>query len=141
MGAGRKFEKFSGETKWLGRNLLGDGKSDINLVSLRYTFVKHGPFSKEQVMKSILRSSLMTIIVMVLLLYFSFPARAYAYLDPGTGSFIIQMIIGGLLGLAVTIGLFWNRVKVWFMNIFSGESVPESEEDNEQEENHEGTTE
>ena len=92
-------------------------------------------------MKGILRSSLMTIVVMILILYFSIPARAYAYLDPGTGSFIIQMIVGGLLGIAFTIGLFWKRVKLWLMNLFSGESEPESEEDHEQEEKHENTTE
>ena len=49
MGAGRKFDEFSGETKWLGRNLLVDGKSGINLVSPRYTFVKQGPVEGEEV--------------------------------------------------------------------------------------------
>ena len=87
-------------------------------------------------MKRILRSSLLTIVIMILILYFSFPARAYAYLDPGTGSFIIQLIVGGLLGLAFTIGLFWKRFKVWLTNLFSGESEPE--EDHSQEEKHEG---
>lgn len=92
-------------------------------------------------MKRILRPSLMTLVVMSLLLYFSFPAKAYAYLDPGTGSFIIQMLVGGLLGIAFTIGLFWKRFKLWFMNRFSGESESKSEEDHEQEEKHEDTTE
>jgi hypothetical protein len=44
LGAGRKFDEFSGETKWFGKNLLVGGKSGINLVTPRYTFVKHGPY-------------------------------------------------------------------------------------------------
>jgi hypothetical protein len=33
-----------------------------------------------------------------------------AYLDAGTGSMILQLIAGGLAGLAVTIKLFWRRI-------------------------------
>ncbi len=33
-----------------------------------------------------------------------------AYLDPGSGSFIVQAIIAGLLGLLVTLRLFWNQI-------------------------------
>ncbi len=32
-----------------------------------------------------------------------------AYLDPGTGSLIIQMLIGGLIGGAVAAKVFWKR--------------------------------
>lgn len=35
---------------------------------------------------------------------------AYGYLDPGTGSYIIQLLIGSLLGGLFAIGLFWKRV-------------------------------
>jgi hypothetical protein len=35
---------------------------------------------------------------------------AYGYLDPGTGSYIIQLLVGGLLGGLFAIGLFWKRV-------------------------------
>jgi hypothetical protein len=36
--------------------------------------------------------------------------RVYAYLDPGTGSFIIQILIASLLGLALSVRLFWSRI-------------------------------
>jgi len=42
------------------------------------------------------------------------PAQAFAYFDPGTGSLIIQALIGGLA--AVT--LFWGRVKLFFASLF-----------------------
>ena len=33
------------------------------------------------------------------------------YLDPGSGSVIIQIIIGALLSIGVTVRLFWSRIK------------------------------
>jgi hypothetical protein len=33
-----------------------------------------------------------------------------AYLDAGTGSMVLQLIAGGLAGVAVTIKLFWRRI-------------------------------
>lgn len=37
------------------------------------------------------------------------PAHA-AYLDPGTGSMFLQIILGGLAGLAIALKLFWRRL-------------------------------
>lgn len=37
-----------------------------------------------------------------------------AYLDPGTGSIIIQSILAGLLGIAFAIKMFWQRVVGFF---------------------------
>jgi hypothetical protein len=48
-----------------------------------------------------------------------FPSEAHAYLDPGTGSFILQMVIGAVLGGIVTIGLFWKRISSAFKNFFN----------------------
>jgi hypothetical protein len=36
------------------------------------------------------------------------------YLDPGSGSFIIQLLIGAGAGILVTIGVFWDRIKSFF---------------------------
>ena len=36
---------------------------------------------------------------------------AYAYLDPGSGSIIIQMIIGALVGVVITLKVYWEKVK------------------------------
>jgi hypothetical protein len=33
-----------------------------------------------------------------------------AYLDPGSGSMILQMIAGGTAAIAVTAKLYWRRV-------------------------------
>ena len=41
-------------------------------------------------------------------------APAYAYLDPGTGSMLVQMLLGGLAGVLVVGKLYWHRVKAFF---------------------------
>ena len=36
---------------------------------------------------------------------------AYAYLDPGTGSMMLQLLLGGVAGGLVLIKLYWTRFK------------------------------
>jgi hypothetical protein len=36
------------------------------------------------------------------------------YLDPGSGSFLIQLLIAALLGLGVAVRASWSRIKGWF---------------------------
>ena len=36
------------------------------------------------------------------------------YLDPGSGSFLLQLLIAALLGLGVAIRASWGRIKGWF---------------------------
>jgi hypothetical protein len=35
---------------------------------------------------------------------------AYAYLDPGTGSIVLQVLLGGFAGLALAGKLYWNKL-------------------------------
>jgi hypothetical protein len=44
--------------------------------------------------------------------------KAYAYLDPGSGSFIMQIIIGAILGGLVTIKIYFHKVKSFFIKFF-----------------------
>jgi hypothetical protein len=39
-------------------------------------------------------------------------APAWAYLDPGTGSMILQVLLGGFAGLALAGRLYWRRFLV-----------------------------
>ena len=36
------------------------------------------------------------------------------YLDPGSGSFLIQLLIAALLGLGVAVRAYWSRIRGWF---------------------------
>jgi hypothetical protein len=49
---------------------------------------------------------------------------AQAYLDPGTGSFVLQLIIGGAIAAAATIRLYWARTKEIVRKILGTNVVP-----------------
>jgi len=51
------------------------------------------------------------LVILFLLFQGLFISDAFAYLDPGSGSIIIQMIIGALVGIAVTLKVYWEKVK------------------------------
>lgn len=42
------------------------------------------------------------------------PPKAYAYLDPGLGSFLVQMLIAFLLGIMMGVKTFWGRIRAFF---------------------------
>ena len=65
------------------------------------------------------RSMLPTTLAMPALLYLPFHQVIHAYIDPGTGSLVLQAVIGVLVGAFVAIGLFWNRTKAFVRNLFS----------------------
>jgi hypothetical protein len=38
----------------------------------------------------------------------------HPYLDPGSGSFIIQIVIAALLGIGVAARMSWSKIRGWF---------------------------
>lgn len=57
-------------------------------------------------------------LIVVFVYFFINNKSAYAYLDPGTGSIIIQAIIGFIAaGLAVT-KIYWSKFKLFLKKIF-----------------------
>ena len=45
-----------------------------------------------------------------------FSAAAHAYLDPGTGSILVQSLLAGIAGAVAVVSLYWQRVKRFFIN-------------------------
>jgi len=39
---------------------------------------------------------------------------ALAYLDPGTGSMVLQLLLGGIAGVIVIVKMYWERVATLF---------------------------
>lgn len=37
-----------------------------------------------------------------------------AYLDPGSGSFLLQLLIAGIAGMGIFIGAQWSKIKTIF---------------------------
>jgi hypothetical protein len=40
--------------------------------------------------------------------------RPQAYLDPGSGSFLIQLLIAGLVGAGFLVKVYWKKIKGLF---------------------------
>ena len=60
----------------------------------------------------------------VLLLWFTHPA--WAYIDFGIGSMVVQLFLGGIAGALVIVKFYWARIKEWFGKIVGkGKSVEE----------------
>ena len=45
-----------------------------------------------------------------------FISDAYAYLDPGTGSVILQALIGVIAGVLITLKIYWYKLKEKFLD-------------------------
>lgn len=48
------------------------------------------------------------------LLLFCTSMPAYAYLDPGTGSILLQGLIAAIAASTATVSLYWSRIKSFF---------------------------
>lgn len=55
---------------------------------------------------------------MVIVYLLLFPKPAYAYLDPGTGSYIFQFLIAFFFGAIFALKLFWKNIKETIRKIF-----------------------
>ena len=42
-------------------------------------------------------------------------SNAYAYLDPGSGTIILQMLAGAVIGAGIAIRLYWQKIKMKFL--------------------------
>ena len=47
-----------------------------------------------------------------------FPTKAFAYLDPGTGSIILQAILGFIAATVASISIYWEKFKSLISKLF-----------------------
>ena len=45
---------------------------------------------------------------------------AHAYIDPGAGSFVLQMMLAGALAVGATVKIYWYRIKDGVRRLFPG---------------------
>ena len=50
----------------------------------------------------------------------------FAYLDPGTGSMLVQLLVGGVAAAGVAIKLYWHRI-LRLLRIRKAEPEPDRE--------------
>ena len=61
-----------------------------------------------------------------------------AYIDPGTGSMVLQALIAGIVGAAFAIKLFWKNITIFVSGLFgkkSKESISSTPVDSTEDEN------
>ncbi len=62
------------------------------------------------------RSLFATTLITPALLYLPFHRVVDAYIDPGTGSIVLQAVIGAFAAVLVAIGMFWKQIKAFVVN-------------------------
>lgn len=62
--------------------------------------------------------SLVSAILALLIVIVLFSEKsAFAYIDPGTGSMMLQAVLAAVVGSAVAIKIFWKRIKHFFLRL------------------------
>ena len=55
----------------------------------------------------------------VVIIIFLYPSTSYAYLDPGTGSILLQAILGAIAAGFMVISIWWQKFKSFISKIFN----------------------
>jgi hypothetical protein len=61
----------------------------------------------------------------MLITLFSFLPRETAYLDPGSGSYFVQLLLASLMGALFVLGVYRKKVTDFFRNLFSNREADE----------------
>ena len=48
-----------------------------------------------------------------------FPHYAYSYIDPGTGSYIFQIVIAAFVAVSFMVKIYWLKIKGFVGRLFS----------------------
>tara|TARA_B000000609_G_C23889826_1_gene197665 strand:- start:78 stop:293 length:216 start_codon:yes stop_codon:yes gene_type:complete len=57
--------------------------------------------------------------VLYILVLIIFPTKAFAYLDPGTGSIILQAILGFIAATVASVSIYWAKFKSLISKLFN----------------------
>ena len=92
-----------------GRALVRGARPRLNRGSCSYLHSSLGrPYHSG--MDRRFRSRLGRVALLATLALLGFPLSAHAYLDPASGSMLLQLLLGGLAGAAVALKLLWRRI-------------------------------
>lgn len=51
----------------------------------------------------------------------------HAYLDPGTGSMVLQLVLGGIVGALTITKLYWRRLKAFVLRRRDADDAPSAD--------------
>jgi hypothetical protein len=85
-------------------------------------------------MSQVILAELLICIVTVAVVHASAGARwvgsVRAYIDPGTGSFIIQVLVSSLAGVVYLIKMSWRNIKGYFLKLLRKKRVSKKTDEN-----------
>lgn len=62
---------------------------------------------------------IITVLSLIFVLQELLSQDAHAYLDPGTGSYVFQVLIATVIGGLFALKMYWQKIKNFFVNFFS----------------------
>ena len=60
----------------------------------------------------------LAVILMSIFWVLIFVNQSYAYIDPGTGSMLVQAVLAAVAVASVSIGIFWRRIRSFLDRLF-----------------------
>jgi drug/metabolite transporter (DMT)-like permease len=72
---------------------------------------------------------LLAVPIAVIVLLFVFTRQAHAYLDPGSGSYIFQLLLAALVGALFAVRIYWKRIRTFFRRLLSKEKSAKREDE------------
>ncbi|GJL64986.1 hypothetical protein [Candidatus Nitrospira salsa] len=71
----------------------------------------------------------MSLVMLMQLFQLIMSSHAFAYIDPGTGSYLFQMLMAGLLGSMFALKMMWRNIRVYFSRFFAQSDSQKHEND------------
>lgn len=71
-----------------------------------------------------MRKKAITLVILFLMTTF----WCYGYIDPGTGSYVVQVLIAAFVGLSVGVKVFWKNIKDFFTKSGSKDNAADETE-------------
>lgn len=71
----------------------------------------------------------MRLFLPLIMLFAAVPSGAHAYIDPATGSLILQVLFGAIVTAIATIKLWWHKFKGLFSKEKTTAANPQDSED------------
>ncbi len=66
------------------------------------------------------------LVLLLALAFVLYPPTVYAYLDPGTGSLVVQAMVAAFFAFSLAIKVYWRKIKLFFTALFS--TAPEDQD-------------
>ena len=57
-----------------------------------------------------MRSRFLAVVFVLGCVFFLLPSSAFAYIDPGSGNYIVQVLVAAFAGLVYTLGHWWRNI-------------------------------